>query len=264
MKSLCRFPHTQFKMYLEGKFFINWDDFQKTSTERFRDLVGKKMFSDVTLVTSDGTRTPAHQMILASGCSFFKKLLEELETNGKPLIFLRGVETILLNPILCFLYTGKAEVSEELLEGFIALAEDLGVEGLSRDSGKDKKPALEEKMEKFEVKEEQIEDNNTKKNVNDEKPTGMKRFHRTSGSSVQVPEIGADGLYQCYDCERKLSQRGNFRRHVEKDHLRIERKCENCNYSTTNSGMLSYHRTKRCQSKPRNETHAPENLKLNL
>ena len=257
------FP-TQFKMYLEGKFFINWDDFQKTSTERFRDLVGGKMFSDVTLVTSDGRRTPAHQMIVASGCRFFKKLLEkeEEEMNPKPLIFLRGVEAVLLEPILAFLYTGNAEVREELLEGFIALGEDLGVEGLAKDrkpNGEDHiKPASEGNIE---VKEEQVEDGDTKKNVNFAKTIGMKRFQhvKASGSSVKVPEIGADGLYQCYDCERKLSQRGNFRRHVEKDHLRIERKCENCDYSTTNSGMLSYHRTKRCQAKPANETQMPEN-----
>ena len=182
--------------------------------------------------------------------------------NPKPLIFLRGVEAVLLEPILAFLYTGNAEVREELLEGFIALGEDLGVEGLARNrkpNGEDhNKPALEEKLE---VKEEQFEDGDTKKNVNDAKTIGMKRFQhvKASGSSVKVPEIGADGLYQCYDCERKLSQRGNFRRHVEKDHLRIERKCENCDYSTTNSGMLSYHRTKRCQSKPGNETQMPGN-----
>ena len=251
-------------MYLEGKFFINWDDFQKTSTERFRDLVGKKMFSDVTLVTSDGKRTPAHQMVLASGCSFFKKLLEEEETiNAKPLIFLRGVDACLLEPILTFLYTGNAEVREELLEGFIALAEDLGVEGLARDGksketiGEDHKPAFEEKMGKFdiEVKAEQFENDDTKKNINDAKTIGMTRFPKTSGT-VKVPEIGTDGLYQCYDCDRKLTQRGNFRRHVEKDHLRIERKCENCDYSTTNSGMMSYHRTKRCKSKPQNEKHS--------
>ena len=248
-------------MFLEGKFFVNWDDFQKTSTERFRDLVGRKEFSDVTLVTSDGARTPSHQLILASGSRFFKKLFVE-ETNQKPLIFLRGVESSLLEPILNFLYTGNAEVREELLEGFITLAEELGVEGLVRDGKpkeEDQKPTTEdEKLEKCElkVKEEELKGDETKPNVNnyiimDGKTLGMKRFPKQSGT-VKVPEKDADGLYQCFDCDRKISQRCNFKRHVEKDHLRIVRQCENCDYSTTNSGMFSYHRTKRCKSRLEN------------
>ena len=58
-----------------GNYHINWDDFTTTSAERFRDLVGKKEFSDVTLVTEDGSRIPSHQVILASGSTFFKNLL---------------------------------------------------------------------------------------------------------------------------------------------------------------------------------------------
>ena len=50
----------------KGNYHIDWDDFTTTSSERFRDLVGKKEFSDVTLVSNDGTRIPSHQVILAS------------------------------------------------------------------------------------------------------------------------------------------------------------------------------------------------------
>ena len=38
----------------KGNYHIDWDDFTTTSSERFRDLVGKKEFSDVTLVCEDG------------------------------------------------------------------------------------------------------------------------------------------------------------------------------------------------------------------
>ena len=115
----------------QGNFAIDWKDFKALSTKRFKDLVGKPDFSDVTLVCGDGQRIAGHQVILATGCTFFKNLLEG-ETNPKPLIFLRGVEADLLQPLLDFLYTGKAEVDEELLADFVALAEDLGVEGLTK------------------------------------------------------------------------------------------------------------------------------------
>ena len=111
------------------KFSIDWENFSSTSTERFRPLIREAKFSDVTLVTEDGQRLPSHQVILATGCTFFKKLLEE-EANPKPLIFLRGVEANLLKPLINFLYTGQAEVDENVLANFLALADDLGVEGI--------------------------------------------------------------------------------------------------------------------------------------
>ena len=121
----------------EGKYFIDWEEFEAGSSERFKNLVGKQEFSDVTLVAGDGKRIFGHQVILATGCSFFKNLLEG-ERSPKPLIFFRGVETSLIVSLMDFLYTGKAEVMEELLTEFIALAEDLGVEGLARDNTSEK------------------------------------------------------------------------------------------------------------------------------
>ena len=120
----------------QGNFAIDWKDFKALSTKRFKDLVGKPDFSDVTLVCGDGQRIAGHQVILATGCTFFKNLLEG-EVNPKPLIFLRGVEADLLKPLLDFLYTGKAEISDQLITEFLVLAEDLGIEGLANNPGKE-------------------------------------------------------------------------------------------------------------------------------
>ena len=111
---------------------INWDDFSATLNERFEILLREAKFSDVTLVSGDGQRISSHQVILATGCTFFKNLFEEEAASKMPLIFLRGVEASLILPLLDFLYTGKAEVDEELLADFVVLAEDLGVEGLTK------------------------------------------------------------------------------------------------------------------------------------
>ena len=111
----------------EGKFFF---EFEAASSERFRHLVGKQDFSDVTLVAGDGKRIFGHQVILATGCTFFRSLLEGESLSPKPLIFMRGIKATLIESLFQFLYTGKTEVNEEMLPKFLALAEDLGVEGL--------------------------------------------------------------------------------------------------------------------------------------
>ena len=54
--------------------------------------------------------------------------------SKNPLIFLRGVQASLLDPLLNFLYTSRAEVQENLISQFVGLAEGLGVEGLAKSS----------------------------------------------------------------------------------------------------------------------------------
>ena len=101
----------------QGIFTIDWKDFTEASTKRFKDILAREDFSDVTLVSGDCQRLSAHQVILATGCSFFKNLLEgeafsSSSTNQKPIIFLRGVAGNLLAPLLEFLYTGRVQVSD--------------------------------------------------------------------------------------------------------------------------------------------------------
>ena len=93
-------------MAIDGKFQIDWDDFTTACLEKFRNALGKKDFSDVTLVSSDGKRIPGHQVILASGCTFFEKLLDG-EKSSKPVIFFRGTDSAVLESLLSFLYKGK-------------------------------------------------------------------------------------------------------------------------------------------------------------
>ena len=44
--------------------------------------------------------------------------------------FFRGTDSTVLQSLLSFLYKGRAEVAEDQIGHFMALAEELGVEGL--------------------------------------------------------------------------------------------------------------------------------------
>ena len=56
--------------------YFDWVEFGTVSLESFRHLIGKQEFSDVTLVAGDGKRIFGHQVILATGCTFVRILLE--------------------------------------------------------------------------------------------------------------------------------------------------------------------------------------------
>merc|ERR1712208_259969 len=86
-------------------------------------------FVDVTLVCEDGQQVEAHKVILASSSPFFQKLLGR-NKHPHPLIYMRGVKSDDLLAIVDFLYCGEANVFQENLDSFLAVAEELQLKGL--------------------------------------------------------------------------------------------------------------------------------------
>merc|ERR1719430_1029134 len=112
------------------KLCLNWKNFQQNISSSFRELRSDNDFSDVTLACEDGVQVSAHKVILASSSPFFMNILK-MNRNPHPLIYLRGVKSDDLSAIVDFLYYGEAEIEEEHLDAFLAVAEDLKVTGLT-------------------------------------------------------------------------------------------------------------------------------------
>ena len=113
---------------------IAWSDFQNNMTYRFKQYINQKDFSDITLVTQDNKKFPAHKLILSSGSTFFRGLFSEDLGHPHPLVYLRGVGPAVLEAILQFLYQGHVQLRREQVKEFLAMAEDLGIEGLVKDT----------------------------------------------------------------------------------------------------------------------------------
>ena len=86
-------------------------------------------FVDVTLACEDGQQVEAHKVILASSSPFFQKLLGK-NKHPHPLIYMRGMKSDDLLAIVDFLYRGEANVFQENLDSFLAIAEELQLKGL--------------------------------------------------------------------------------------------------------------------------------------
>ena len=69
---------------------------------------------------------------------------------------MRGVNTSLLKTLLSFLYSGSVEIEEQKLNQFVALAEDLGLEGLGQRHFEDKKPCIQKNLEAQEQDEKKV------------------------------------------------------------------------------------------------------------
>ena len=80
--------------------------------------------------------TGPHKVILASSSPFFEKILRS-NKHPHPLIYLRGFQSQDLLSILDFLYFGEANVFQENVDSFLAIAEELRLKGLTGQTASD-------------------------------------------------------------------------------------------------------------------------------
>ena len=121
---------------MSEKLCLQWNDFKANVNSAFGRLRDDKEFTDVTLVCEDGQHLEAHKLILSASSPLFEKILQ----NGKhphPLIYLKGFKSKDFEAILDFLYFGEANVYQENLDSFLAIAEELKLKGLTDQTSSD-------------------------------------------------------------------------------------------------------------------------------
>ena len=114
------------------KFCLKWNDFDKNVSSSFKLLREEKEFFNVSLVCEDSGQMEAHKVVLAACSPFFKEVLRR-NPHQHPLIYLKGVKFSDLGSILNFMYLGEANVAQEDLNKFLAVAEELQVKGLTQE-----------------------------------------------------------------------------------------------------------------------------------
>ena len=117
-------------MQKSEKLCLKWNDFPENLNSAFGILRGDQEFSDVTLACEDGMQVETHKVILASSSPFFMEILKK-NKHPHPLIYMRGIKAETLTAILDFLYFGEASIDQENLDAFLALAEELRLNGLA-------------------------------------------------------------------------------------------------------------------------------------
>ena len=83
----------------------------------------------MTLACEDGQQVEAHKVVLIASSPFFQKILKR-NKHPHPLIYMRDVRPENLLAMVDFLYHGEANISQENLDSFLVLAEELQLKGL--------------------------------------------------------------------------------------------------------------------------------------
>ena len=229
---------------MSEKLCLKWNDFQANVISSFGELRDDKDFTNVTLACED-REFDAHQWILTSCSPFFRTLLKKVRRHQHPFIYLRGVTGRSLEAMVDFVYRGEANVLQEELDSFLALAEELQLRGLTGNGENSEAPVPEKQTYSStdgtipSVKS-RVKDEN--KMVFSQMPTHgtmVPMGQRTKQTvQVQVSEETArkveamitkqDGLWTCLVCNFKSSKNCHLKEHVEKHIKGLQYPCNYC------------------------------------
>merc|ERR1719153_1817445 len=111
------------------KLRLNWNGYDANIRENFKKLREDQRLSDITLATDDGQHIQAHKIILTAGSNFFADIFMK-SNHSNILVYLKGISSDKLEPVIDFIYSGEASISQEQLKVFTETGKELQVKGL--------------------------------------------------------------------------------------------------------------------------------------
>ena len=109
---------------MSEKLCLQWNDFKANVNSAFGRLRDDKEFIDVTLACEDGQQVQAHKVVLIASSPFLLNLFKK-NKHPHPLVIMRGVKYDDLISMVDFLYNGEANIFQENLDSFLAMAKEL-------------------------------------------------------------------------------------------------------------------------------------------
>ena len=100
---------------MSKKFSLKWNNYQLNWNRSLSELCNTYDLSDVTLISDDKVKFPAHKIILSACSNMFKFIFKD-NTQTIPLLYLGGVSSVNLGFILDYMYNGEVNLFQEQLK----------------------------------------------------------------------------------------------------------------------------------------------------
>ena len=239
---------------MSEKLCLQWNDFTDNVSTAFASFRNEVDFADVTLVSQDGHQLEVHKVILAASSPFFRNLLKE-KKHAHPLIYMRGVKSEDLAAIIDFLYNGEANIFQENLDSFLAIAEELQLKGLTgqkNDDVSDQSPF--QSTSAFDREPMRLKSGGQRQiSKKVDKIVALTNFdignmqeldEKVRSMMEKTGHLTADGAKKLYICKvcGKEGQSINIKQHVEAQHLEgVSIPCEICEKMFRSRNNLSAH-----------------------
>ena len=212
---------------MSEKFNLSWHTFANHTNELYSDLYNTKKYADVTFVCDDQTIFKAHKFIV-SACSPVLRNIVDIDLN-QTTIYLRGITSHELEPILQFMYLGEATIHQERMGEFLNVARDLNLKEIGNH--------VDESYDK-------VNDVNYVSNFSEEAFIDEHNFEEKNmkqNKLVSVEDEEDKKLFQCSYCVYKSSHAGTLNRHVKAVHEGVKYQCQHCNFEAKQTFQLKAH-----------------------
>ena len=221
----------------DEKLCLKWNDFQDFVQASFAELRNDIDFTDVTLACED-QGIKVHKAILATSSPFFKSCD--------------------LTAIVDFIYLGEANIFQDQLESFLALAQELELKGLSGSSDEKVPEYPGESFARTDLNKKQKIHEGTVSNVKYESNTFERTVMRIQPKLKETPKIDSDTMekiemmiekrgadeYSCTKCGHISKHLGHMKMHVEKHIEGLEYPCNSCNKVFRSSNSSRAHKSR--------------------
>ena len=238
------------------KFCLKWNDFQQNISTAYTEIRKNGDFSDVTLMSGDDQKIEAHRVILSSCSPFFMKILKKTK-HPHPMIYMRGIKGKDLMALVDFIYHGETNIYQDDLDGFMSIAEELQLKGLTGSSQEDETCFSEGVMNESQYNPAKMV---TEQKIRRESPPDfttteedvVKRHFDNSGTvaipdmntskvipgntdeldrhiSTMIQKLDGSSMWSCTACGKTSKQMYNIRQHIEAIHIEgMEHPCDQC------------------------------------
>ena len=249
------------------KLCLQWNDFKVNVSSSFGELREDKDLTNVTLACEDGNQLEAHKVILAASSPFFKDILKR-NKHPHPLIYMRGLKSEDLVAIVDFLYFGEANVYQENLDSFLAIAEELRLKGLTgtNTSTEAKEPTLKTEPNHSNTPLQKAKFLRGKKPSNDDRYQGSENLNKVVAIQENQTSLGLQNLNDqirsmmtmieactndghkmasCNVCGKQTST-FNMPTHIEGNHITgVSHACDICDKVSRSREALRKHKIKK-------------------
>merc|ERR1712179_626686 len=233
---------------MEDRFCLNWSGYDANIREYFRKIREDQRLFDVTLVTDDGQHIQAHKVILSAGSNFFDDIFMK-SNHSNMLVYLKGISSDKLEPVINFIYNGEAFITQEQLQIFIETGKELLVKGLEGELTEKAENTAENSIydeecgKRFEEYDNQkVFTSSVDKDYNTVAKVGEGTNNELNQQVNEMIEKNGD-VWTCKICGKTATTRDitNLRRHAETHIEGMSHACHICNKTFSNRQGINKH-----------------------
>ena len=212
-------------MQMSGeKLCLQCNDFRDNVSSAFGGLRDDKEFIDVTLACEDGQQVEAHRVVLIASSPFFLNLFKK-NKHPHPLVIMRGVKYDDLISMVDFLYNGEANIFQENLDSFLAMTEELRLEGLKRQVEVEDQPP---EKTSFSSSTQGSNETNTEHPALKHKTSTQESTNAMTTIPATESSIALKSSFDLEELDRKVKSMKTFSENVISKKLGRARMCKEC------------------------------------